>query len=258
MLKFRYGYKTRITFSENVYSHHFLIRCTPWTNEAQHILENSCNVLPTTAMAVGSDAFNNTIFTGYINEFHNFFEFESNGVVLLSNYCLAEPLNRIFHYPSKYTQPTSLILSVFEQLKFPENSQMSDKIFIISEKIQQLLTYQSGITTIQTTAHQAIEIGKGVCQDFSHIMISLCRKCGIAARYVTGFMQGEGFTHAWIEYYDNGKWYGFDPTHHCAIVTGYIKIAHGRDYADCAMDKGVFSGVAQQQLDVFLNVAIEQ
>lgn len=120
------------------------------------------------------------------------------------------------------------------------------------------MIYVPGITTVQTTASQSLEMKKGVCQDFAHLLISLCRKAGIPARYVTGFMQGEGFTHAWIEFYDAGFWYGFDPTHNRQIDTGYIKVAHGRDYEDCAIDRGSFKGLAQQKLEVFLKVEQQQ
>ena len=258
MLKLRYSYKTRITFSENVYSHHFLLRCTPWTTESQHIVESNCTVLPQNNLCVGNDSFGNIIFTGFINEFHNYFEFISTGVVLLSSYCIREELNPVYRYPSNYTQPMQRIMQIYEQLNFSSEASEVEKVYAISRKIHELISYEPGVTSIKTTANDALELGKGVCQDYAHIMISLCRKCGIPARYVTGFMQGEGFTHAWIEYYANGVWYGFDPTHDRAIETGYIKIAHGRDYADCAVDGGVFRGLAQQKLEVFLNVEIEQ
>jgi len=209
-------------------------------------------------LTVSNDAFNNTIHAGYIDELHNFFEFESKGVVILSNYYLKEPLNPIFGYPSNYTQPDDNIRRVLEQINLPSDASLIEKVFALSAKIQELIVYQAGVTNIQTTACHALILGKGVCQDYAHVLISLCRLSGIPARYVTGFMQGEGFTHAWIEYYNQGGWYGFDPTHHNAIETGYIKIAHGRDYADCAMDRGVFTGVAQQHLEVYLNVAMEQ
>ena len=101
---------------------------------------------------------------------------------------------------------------------------------------------------------EALLQGKGVCQDFAHTMLAMCRIFGIAARYVSGFMEGEGYTHAWIEYYHLGSWFGFDPTHNRPADPGYIKLSHGRDYNDCAIDKGVFKGLAQQEMEVYLRV----
>jgi transglutaminase-like putative cysteine protease len=147
---------------------------------------------------------------------------------------------------------------LFIKMKLQSEASTAEQVAILSDGIQKSMTYVPGITTVQTTASQSLEIGQGVCQDLAHLLISLCRKAGIPARYVTGFMQGEGYTHAWIEFYDNGSWYGYDPTHNKQIDTGYIKIAHGRDYEDCSIDRGVFKGLAQQKLEVFLKVEQQQ
>ena len=65
---------------------------------------------------------------------------------------------------------------------------------------------------------------------------------------------GEGATHAWVEVYDGEAWCGLDPTNRQIIEYGYLKIAHGRDAADCPVNRGVFRGVAQQQTEVCVRV----
>jgi len=254
MLRFRYNYRTHITFSENIFSHHFLLRCIPCESEAQTVIENTCTILPENKKTFSFDSFGNLVVTGYMGDFHNFFEFQSEGIVELQEYCLHEPLNHIYLYPSVLTQPASNILEICDKLIFSEQQSVHERIFMISNELNKAITYVSGVTSVQTTAEDSLKIGQGVCQDFAHIMISICRKKGIAARYVTGFMQGEGFTHAWIEYYANDAWYGFDPTHNRPAEPGYIKLSHGRDYTDCAIDKGVFRGLTQQNLEVSLKV----
>lgn len=254
MIKLQYSYKTRITFSENVYKHHFLLRCAPSVFDFQKIIEEKCVISPNGTVTVGRDSFGNLIYNGYIGDFHNFFEFEATGIVEQSYYSIQEELNRLYLYPSKYTLPMSNIRRLLDDAKLATNATTLEKVVFLSAELRKVLVYESGVTSIQTTAEQALEIGKGVCQDFAHTLIALCRGNGIPARYVSGFMQGEGFTHAWVEYYEAGVWYGFDPTHDRCIETGYIKIAHGRDYSDCALDKGVFTGMAQQNLEVFLKV----
>ena len=114
--------------------------------------------------------------------------------------------------------------------------------------------YISEATDIETTAAEALRLGKGVCQDYAHIMTAVMRYMKIPARYVNGLMIGEGFTHAWVEVYVNGGWYGFDPTNDLHIDEYYIKFAHGRDYGDCTVDKGRFLGNASQKLNIFVNV----
>lgn len=256
MTKIKYSYKTRITFSENVSRHHFQLRCTPAVSYYQQIVEETCTILPESVICIDKDNFGNTIRDGYIDSYHNFFEFESTGIVALGYYALCEPLNRLFLYPSHYTQPMEYLKELSQQIHFPAEATVLEKVVLISSALQQRLQYVPGTTTVTTTAEQALAQGTGVCQDFAHIMIALCRMKGIPARYANGFMQGEGATHAWIEYYDGDSWFGFDPTHDRKVETGYVIVAQGRDYADCAIDKGVFSGLAQQKLEVFLKVEL--
>ena len=255
MIQLRYSYKTKITFSENVHFHHLLLRCTP---NSQQIKEKRITILPTGEINLGTDNFGNTLHSVFIAEAHNYVEFESSGVVQLSSYKIEETLNRLYLYPSKFTQPMQNIEAFFSKINLQTDAPIAEQVAILSEKMQDTLIYVPGITTVQTTASESLEMKKGVCQDFAHLLISLCRKSGIPARYVTGFMQGEGFSHAWIEFYDGGFWYGFDPTHNRQIDTGYIKVAHGRDYEDCAIDRGSFRGLAQQKLEVFLKVEQQQ
>ena len=79
---------------------------------------------------------------------------------------------------------------------------------------------------METTAAEVLERKEGVCQDFAHLMIALCRQRGIPARYVNGFLVGEGETHAWVEIFDGYNWLGFDPTHNCRISDGFISLQY--------------------------------
>jgi transglutaminase-like putative cysteine protease len=85
-------------------------------------------------------------------------------------------------------------------------------------------------------------------------MIALCRRQGIPARYVNGFLVGEGETHAWVEIFDGYNWLGFDPTHNCRISDGYVKLAHGRDAHDCSVSRGMYTGQAQQQTTIHVTL----
>ena len=96
-----------------------------------------------------------------------------------------------------------------------------------------------------------------MCQDYTHIMLGLCRQLGIPARYVAGFMIGEGATHAWLEVYARGHWIGIDPTNNRIVDDMYIKMSEGRDASDCIVDKGLFFGNVQQKQSVFVKVTQE-
>jgi transglutaminase-like putative cysteine protease len=110
------------------------------------------------------------------------------------------------------------------------------------------ITYQVGVTGTQTPAAMALHLGQGVCQDYSHIMLSLVRSLGIPGRYVSGHLLGEGAPHAWVEVLIDDSVVAYDPTHHRRAGLNYITVATGRDFADVTSTSGVFTGSATGRL----------
>ena len=112
------------------------------------------------------------------------------------------------------------------------------------------LRYGYDVTTVRTTAAQAVAGGVGVCQDYAHVMVSVCRGLGIAARYVSGHLVGQGGTHAWVEVVVPGPpsrpaqdtVVAFDPTNDRHAGSRYLTVAVGRDYSDVAPTSGAFEG----------------
>ena len=129
-----------------------------------------------------------------------------------------------------------------------------EKTQILCAKVNEHFTYTPGETNVMTTAGEAFVTGKGVCQDYAHVLITLCRMAGMPARYVSGLFVGEGASHAWTEIWMDGLWYGIDPTHNCPADEKYLKLCIGRDYSDCPLERGVFSGWAKQTQKVFTKV----
>ena len=123
--------------------------------------------------------------------------------------------------------------------------------------INENFIYQKGITNVFSTIDDVWEIKTGVCQDFTTIMIQLCRNAKIPTRYVSGYvfadegLRGAGATHAWVEIFIPGHgWLGLDPTNNCIADKFHIRLAVGRNYDDCAPVKGVFRGNEKQFMDV--------
>lgn len=104
------------------------------------------------------------------------------------------------------------------------------------------LSYAYGSTTVSTTAAEAIAAGSGVCQDYAHVMLSLCRAAGVPARYVSGHLVGEGGSHAWVEVIVGSLAVAFDPTNDRRARGDYVTVAVGRDYADVPPTSGHFRG----------------
>ena len=127
------------------------------------------------------------------------------------------------------------------------------------------LDYKSGLTEVDTTLDQVLKLQKGVCQDFAHLFIAIARMNQIPARYVSGYLhQGMGFfgdaqMHAWAEAWVPGiGWIGFDPTNNIIAASDHIKVAHGRDYLDCAPLKGIVYGPGSNSTSHSVQVQTQQ
>lgn len=117
----------------------------------------------------------------------------------------------------------------------------------INDWVYQSMTYKGGVTGVRTTASEALAQGFGVCQDYAHIMLAVCRSAELPARYVSGHLVGQGGTHAWVEVVlpvDDGSGdaiaWTFDPTHASRGGMEYVTIAVGADYSDVAPTSGTY------------------
>ena len=124
------------------------------------------------------------------------------------------------------------------------------------------LTYERGLTGVHTTSAQARAAGRGVCQDYTHLALSVLRAVGLPARYVSGYLypvsdDGEstlgatttGESHAWLEFWA-GDWVAADPTSLETVAERHIVVARGRDYADVRPLSGVYHGPPAESLGV--------
>lgn len=119
----------------------------------------------------------------------------------------------------------------------------------VSAWVYGAMTYCHDVTSVRTTAGEALAVGAGVCQDYAHVMLALCRLLGLPARYVSGHLQGEGGSHAWIEVIDpSAGVVAFDPTNDRRAGPTYLTVATGRDYADVAPTYGRFCGTGRGTL----------
>jgi transglutaminase-like putative cysteine protease len=125
--------------------------------------------------------------------------------------------------------------------------------------VRERLRYERGTTTVSTTAADALEIGSGVCQDFTHVALGMLRARGIPARYVSGYLHPSskaepgqvlaGQSHAWVEAWV-GEWMPFDPTNGSPVGERHVVVGRARDYADLAPLNGIFHGGPAKALGV--------
>jgi transglutaminase-like putative cysteine protease len=119
------------------------------------------------------------------------------------------------------------------------------------------LAYTPASTDVHTPLRDVLARRRGVCQDFAHMMLGLCRTLNMPARYVSGYLATEqaSATHAWVEVlFPTLGWRALDPTHDRQIDGTYVKIATGRDYSDVPPVSGYYKGSLHRKMDVNVNI----
>ena len=201
---------------------------------------------------LSQDSFGNRKLYGLIEETHDDFEVEISGKAETGlDICEEHAVN-----PSAYSflkAQTPLTAAGSSLRAYRKNLVLEDcpgayeKALCVMNTLHYTFAYEPEATRVHETAENALALGRGVCQDYAHIMLSLLRTEGIAARYVVGIMIGEGSSHAWVEALCNGYWYGFDPTNNKLVNDEYIRVSCGRDSGDCSVIRGNFYGCVSQR-----------
>lgn len=136
----------------------------------------------------------------------------------------------------------------------------------LSAYVYDHITYQQGVTDVETDIDKIWELKAGVCQDFAHLLLEMLRISAIPARYVSGYicpmgneLRGIGATHAWVEaYIPEYGWLGIDPTNNCLVSDRHIRIAFGRNFNDCTPVKGTYKGSSAHTLSVSVVITNEK
>ncbi len=149
-------------------------------------------------------------------------------------------------------------LAAFAREHAPSGATAEATALALSSAIYETCEYEPGSTDISTTAEAVLAGRRGVCQDFAHLLIALCRSLQIPARYISGYLHDSDrppdaivASHAWAEVFLEGRgWLGLDPTHNRTTGANYVRVAIGRDYADATPVRGVYQGDAREKLEV--------
>ncbi|MDB6093531.1 MAG: transglutaminase [Verrucomicrobia bacterium] len=129
----------------------------------------------------------------------------------------------------------------------------------VMQHIHREFAYMPTATNVHTHMREVLRLKRGVCQDFTHVMLGVCRALKIPARYVSGYLyngpadqlRGAQASHAWVEVYlPELGWHGLDPTNNGQPDDRYVKIAVGRDYADVTPIKGTYRGTGERKMTV--------
>lgn len=251
MKRLNFTFTTKLTFDDYVREHSIALRCIPPETETQHILSCELSITPFASTCRTTDAFGNNVTSGYLKSEHRFLDFEVRGCAEIDSGSRRRDYMPCYAFQSKFTKPDEALGSFYKSLNETCAANSPEgRCEFFSGKLSEAFAYEKNSTTIKTTASEAFAQKKGVCQDFTHIMLSLLRMDGIPCRYIAGLASCDGETHSWLEYWDGDCWRGFDPTNNIAATDDYLTLSQGRDFGDCAIDRGVMLGNYTRQMQL--------
>jgi transglutaminase-like putative cysteine protease len=269
-------HRTRYRYAEAVRDSFNELRVRPVQGEWQDCERFLLRILPPVRLRHYLDLHGNHVNFFELHEAHTKLEIEArcrvltrtppppDGAFAMARIGECARMERCHEYlqPSRYVDPSpeAWRLAV-------DASHGASDLWGAASAVRQLVfrefSYEPGTTTAQTPAAEVLHQRRGVCQDFAHVMLAMCRSLGIPARYVSGYLyngprellRGAQASHAWCEVFVPGTgWRGLDPTNDQAADEHYVKVAVGRDYADVAPVQGSFRGTSGQELSVEVEV----
>ncbi|HEX6922629.1 MAG TPA: transglutaminase family protein [Bacillales bacterium] len=279
-MKYEINQKNHFTYGGPVKQSVNQFRLKPIDDLEQACVSFEKKIIPETTCYSHEDYWGNHVETFYLWEPHDTLTIETTSVVEVRKKAISKRLSfdaemrRLldsdqfkqnyaeFLSKTNYTSIEPLKIAEVTEDIWQQSVDPYDFVNRLNTYIYETFTYVPGSTTVKTTAEEVLEKKEGVCQDYTHLMLALCRHRGIPARYVSGYiytgensaMRGDAATHAWVEVAipDIG-WVGFDPTNNVLALDQHIRLAVGRDYKDIVPVKGVYVGPGQQ-LDVRVSV----
>jgi transglutaminase-like putative cysteine protease len=255
-----FQYQTELIFSSPASSHRFQLRILPQSDGRQSIKNLSWHIDPQSTVWRTSDGFANDALSGYIDAPHNHFRFGIQGTaeVTGASYTMCGEPERALLYPTELTQARGALANFYNGLEQSAPGDVLGRVQYFSHAVHTSLRYERGVTVNSTAAHEAFDLGAGVCQDYAHILLALLRRGGIPCRYIAGLASDYGETHAWVEAWIADRYYGIDPTRDKLIDEGYIALSRGRDFEDCSVERGVFKGACRGTQMINLSMEISQ
>ncbi len=272
-MKWEITHRTSYTYAASVKDSFNEARLQPFSDEWQTVDSFLLKVLPAARLRHHRDFYSNIVHHFEISESHNALLVESQLRVTtkprpplgatetpfpLARLDEAARENRVFDFlqESRFVELSPevwrLALDATES-----TTDVWQAALAIMRRVHTQFKYEPSSTTVHTHMRDVLHDKRGVCQDFAHVMLSLCRTLKIPALYVSGYLATEAAsaTHAWVEVLIPGiGWRALDPTHNCQPDETYVKIAVGRDYADVPPVSGTYKGTTERKMDVQVRI----
>lgn len=262
MERLHFKYSMRLYYSEAVNPCHFTIKIIPKDTNRQKLSDINIQMDPRADYSHGDDGFENKKIIGSVRVPHDHYYLDVEGIVDVAKsdfeeYALSHQIG-MYRYPYGKAKAGDKIKEYYQKLSEEINKEnvtdALDKALFIMKSLHRDFGYNTQVTDVNTTAEEAFCIGSGVCQDYTHVYITLMKLFSIPARYVAGLVIGEGESHAWAEVLIDDKWIGIDPTNDKLVNDEYIKLGNGRDAGDCKINLGIMYGGGNQRQEIDVKV----
>ena len=279
-MRYRVRHKNRYQYGQPVSLCHSLACLLPRDTLNQQILSARLTVLPVAeVLQERQDLFGNRISRFSVEEVHSELNVlaESEVEVRATRVEFDRDINwadsleipaktRLYCRSSAYVCTSDRDIQDFADGFFTSGCGLLEATNALNEYIFQEFVYDQDFSTLETPVDLVLKEGRGVCQDFAHLMLSTLRAKGIAARYVSGYLEtepppghlqltGSDTSHAWVSVFVTGTgWIDFDPTNGILPSERHVTLAWGRDYADVVPLKGLMIGGSQHALEVSVDM----
>lgn len=279
--RFAVEHVSEFRYSEAARGSVLTLRLRPRTDACRKLLGFSLDVDPPAAPTAYRDAFGNDCHLVNIHREHRHTLVRSAARVEIADtrgsapgadnatwdavHALSDPV-RHWEYlaPSRLAFPCPALDDFVRVHRIDQGDDPLAALRNAASNLRAAFTYELGTTGVDSTLEQILETGRGVCQDYSHVMLAIARSWGIPSRYVSGYVQSErertevveaGASHAWAECLLPGLgWVGLDPTNELVGDLWHIPVAVGRDYIDAAPTRGTVFGGGESRLEVRVSV----
>lgn len=261
-MRLKIEHTTAFTYDQPISEAYTEMRLRPLDVDGQHCIAFQLTNEPHAPVLGYKDHFGNDVRHFDVIQPHQKLQVTAVSEVLTADSYAADLLDILPVEEFNYLSPTAYAPHTEELIEFSQVHGMAgtpfDRAIALMNAIYSRISYEKGATDVKTTADTALLLGRGVCQDFSHIMLSLCRIQKLPARYVSGYLYNNGYTtasHAWVDVFIPERgWISLDPTHNCEQTSQYVRVGVGRDYADVPPTRGVFKGNATERMDIQVTV----
>lgn len=281
-MRLNIDHRTGFRYASPVKSSYNEARMTPATTEHQTVWSSRVSIEPSAWSFNYTDYWGTSVTTFELHETHERLTVRAQGVVdtkgddlawdtdrraarndlgwaALHDLGVIDTMTEYLTVTDRTQPPVELLELAAATTSQPPRLAGLDVCAIVSDR----LDYQRGSTQVSSSARQVWKLGRGVCQDYSHVALGALRSIGLPARYVSGYLHPGGVgpntlvsgeTHSWVEWWC-GTWVGYDPTQRRRLTDRYVRVGHGRDYGDVAPLRGTYSGGAS---DMFVTVDLTE